>query len=272
MSWWSAIFSAVGGATGAALVVSWVARRYVDHQLQERLQRLSHEHTAAIEKQKGEQQSALEDIKLVEQRMLVQLNAAMATHATTHNATTAKRVEAIESLWAAVVELRRWPDGLSMIDIVTAEEYRSLPITHEKQWSGLAKTCTEYIETRHPPQLVRPFVGEGIWQRYLGYWQFMLRVAIVTSGYVGKRKHPWYEDQPTLRLLGAILGKEDYERVQAAPFYKLRTTTDLLDLAILTEIDNTLSGRRASSESLDRVRSIMNEIAAVSEESRNDHS
>jgi hypothetical protein len=162
-----------------------------------------------------------------------------------------KRLDAVERLWAAVLDLRKRSFApLLFFGILLPSEYDSAFHKPGSLNAALKSTTDESIadiaESVEDVEAHRPYLGDELWGLFFVYRSYLLRLAALLV--MGKRDghiSDWREDQPLIQMLtrvippetmnGLLSPKEDLTAVNRAD--------GVLQSMILAKVQLVTSGR-----------------------------
>ena len=205
----------------------------------------------------------------IEQNHLI-LTTAMSSLTSAAAAANPKVVEAVETIWKAIIRLRDESYAAGFYaDITTKEEWCNLP-SHPRQKEQV-KAIAEAAEKRHhllkelaAAEQVRPFVGELIWSMYFVYRALVLRVAVIVERDFSKGKLAyWYEDSGIQEFLRLLLTEEEIAAINQYDVSRFKQITAFAENRILREINRIISGHQSADSGLEHARKILRTVGEV---------
>lgn len=207
------LISAIGasGLTTAAivfLVKTWIS---------ERLKRsIEHEYATKLESHKAilraEHETALEKLRADAAKDRAVQSAATTTLIGIHQAGQERRLNAVEILWQAIIDLKdKIPGIVTMADILPEEEYGQL-LTHPPLRSMINKlsfdVVNDILKVTKSVEKIRPFLGQYVYALFWAYRAFVGQVLVsLIQGRDEGRMTPWYHNDNIRSLLSTTFAK-----------------------------------------------------------------
>jgi len=261
---WSVISSA---GTSAVLVAvlgwifrTWIAKRLtasVQHEYDARLAALSAElkertdaSTATLTADLRERtDTSAARLKATFERESEKLKLASQSFGEVQKASLAKRLEAVERMWKAALNLSdSVPAAVSTLDVLTEEEilaadgienYVKLlqPLNHEKLNRLVMEETRKLAESR-------PYIGEVLWSLYATYQAVTLRtIYLVDSSKRNPQKRLWHKDKNIQLYVQAALGPSMYAEFEQLKHGRSMWLHDKFVRKILQVMDSIIAGR-----------------------------
>jgi hypothetical protein len=181
-----------------------------------------------------------------------------------------KRIEGVDALWAAVLELRHGLSGpVFFYGILLPSEYDDVLQKDgaiAASISGLSdSTMHQTLSSVSPVERQRPFVGETLWLRFFIYRAFLGRLAHLIVD--GKRKGhipDWRDDSGVGQLLGHVLQKKALEQLLQSKKdpTAINRALNSLESLILEEMSLITSGQRSSLASFENARQLRDALSS----------
>lgn len=257
------VFSILASAGVSAALVSlliWFSKQWISTRLKNSIQ---HEYDQKLESLKS-QLKAQSDVALVELRAAIErqanlLAAAHSSFAEGQKAAMERKLQAIDTLWGRVLQLRAGlPPLLGFIDILTVDEYKGIK-DHPKFIDLSQGFSVEKLSTLvdSETERVRPYVGEYTWAVFFSYEAIMLRiVALLLAGRTDAEKLEWHKDSGTRQLIQAVLSATDLKEFDDTVFGKVTWLQRKLESKILCAARQIISGKEFGAEALDQAKLI----------------
>lgn len=252
------LITLLGGWSAVLVVVStWLSKLFT-----ERL----------LSKWRRDEQAHLETLRndLAGNRLLVE--AAVRSFASGQDALQQKRVDAVERMWAAVLQMReRLSSPVYFFSILLPSEYDSVL---DKEGGTLATAIAsvddDMLMTALKPsantELDRPLLGETLWLQFFIYRAFLGRLGVLIV--MGKRKRhipDWRGDTAVRQLLSNVLPKDRLDEILSATKdpSAVNRAVDTLEWIMLEEMSRITSGRRSSFESFQNAKDLNAAVAKL---------
>lgn len=265
----------VSGTLAAAVVWlsrSWIAERLrqsIKHEYDLRLSTLNSQMSAEAEK------NALM-LKATFEKESERLRFANASIAETQRAAVSRKLDAIETLWEAVIEARKnVPAVMGFIDILTVDEYKSSKDhPHFKQLvgdlsvEGLTAMYNDNVGSR---ERIRPYIGEYLWALLSTYQALITRVALLLHwGEKDEEKLNWHLDNGVRQLLATFLSENEVQAFDEVKIAKIAWLQRNLEKKILSSVALVVSGQKFGDEAIeqaqrmeDKVRQLQSEVTGA---------
>jgi hypothetical protein len=164
-------------------------------------------------------------------------------------------MEAIDKLWGVITELDRKCGPITLwFNIALPSEYiqiRSNPKTSSTFQSVTRERVMNWINEASALENYRPYLGEVLWQQFFLYRSILGRLGLmITQLKEGEEVQDWKEQKIIQEPLKALLDKSEYDEVITARFGSVTLALNFIQSKMLKEIDNILSGRQSSIDSL----------------------
>lgn len=164
-----------------------------------------------------------------------------------------KRIDALESLWQAIIKLRESFTSVIFFFIILApSEYKDFISDPKKSFvkdindEFIVKVIQEYKYIEN----LRPLIGENLWGLFFIYRAFLGQLAfIIINIKDGKDINNWKNDKDIFKLLKLIIPSEENDSITKNNF-DLNDVLNIIEGKILKEIHEFLSGKRTSFESI----------------------
>jgi hypothetical protein len=253
--------TAVSVAVTAALV--FIGRTWLYERLR---QSIEHEYSIRFESFRHDLQSrqelAVQQIRHDAEKEIAARSVAADAFQAAHVAAYHSRLDAIKSMWEAIISLRQNAPGfLIFADILTAdEESRMLADPErrreiEKYSTGDAQQFCTTVSL--PVEHRRPFLGERLYAMFYAYRAFLLRVPWAYNDSVSRGKpRPWREDPAARDILRAALPAEEVDRVLKPEIGMMMLAQQFFEQGILREIATVISGGASANTAVDTLREI----------------
>ena len=238
----------------------WFSKEWISTRLKSSIQ---HEYDQKLEsikaKLKEQNEVALVELQAAIERHNNLLTAAHSSFAEGQKAAMERKLQAIDTLWERVLQLReRLPPLLGFIDFLTVDDYKKnkdhpMFIDLSERWS------VEKISTLVDSQTerVRPYVGEYTWAVFFSYQAVMLRIVfLLHAGHTDTEKLEWHKDTGTRQLLQAVLSTTELEEFDDTAFGKILWLQRRLESKILGAARQIISGKEFGAVALEQAKLI----------------
>jgi hypothetical protein len=180
----------------------------------------------------------------------------------------AKMISSAELLWNDMLVLRNEFGSLINFETIFLPSEISDAFERGKH-PQIMKWVEDYREeTRVNMKLVkaggsetekcRLFVGDKLWMTYYAFRAIILRIAYMTNMSFQKNKYRnWREDEPSLNLLAAVLGRPVLDQALKSELPALTNVLASLEGQFLAEAMRIMSGSKVYADSIADVRSTM---------------
>ncbi len=255
--------SVVSSGLLVLLVKEWLSARLkasIQHEYDKKLE-------AFKTQVKTEEELAILEIKTALAREAAFHAAAHTSFAEGQKAAMERKLSAIDRLWGGVVQFRAGlPPALTLIDVMTPEEYRGAKdhpsfqqLAGDLSTKRFAKLAAQDIEE------VRPYVGEYMWAVFSCYQAILIRISVLMQlGRTDAEKIEWHKDTGNRNLLGAVFTSEELQEFDDTTFGKVSWLQRCLESKLLTAAQKIISGASFGAESLEQARRIQLRIAQLS--------
>ncbi|MCH8046690.1 MAG: hypothetical protein IID44_23555 [Planctomycetes bacterium] len=241
---------------GLTSILVFVARTWIGAQLKGSIE---HEYAQKLESfkasLKSEHDVAIERLRTdAAQQNAVQSLARSAFHEG-HRASQQRRLEAIERLWAATMQIRREaPLIVIQQDLLAPNEYDQiltnkmfLPLLTELSNESLTKAFADQAKI----ECERPFVGEHLWWLYFAYRAITGRIGyLIREGMDSARITHWSDDKWYRQLAEQVATEEELGKIYVPEPGGLSKIQGLMEKKILIAMNGIISGEAASETGL----------------------
>lgn len=247
----------------AAAVAVLLIRSFLPAYLQEKGKNLAtqediQEITEAVEKVRAAHSSELERLRAELQARTQLLTSSLSIGAAGYLAAQERRLESIDQLWQAVLQVR---EGISSVltfyDILVPEEY-DRAATHTDLRHILPKNDFDFMAQFPSADLLevhRPYLGERLWVYFWVYRAFCGRLGLrLGQGRERGRIPKWnIEDRGsyTTDLLRYVLDQREVQWLESLTIGGPRRAAELIEQKMLVEIDRRISGSTAAEVSIE---------------------
>jgi len=183
-----------------------------------------------------------------------------------------KKVSAIEELWGTILDFRNFFGPCVLFyDILTPKEYLSasqkgnFSFLFRKEFHTMLnqKLVTSKIEEH------RPFLGEKIWNLFTALRTFEGRISLslILNHNKGELNESadWRKDRYTMTLLENTLSDSEIKRVKSMSDSATSTVINLIELKILNEVSQILSGKEIMYMTFDYAQELASKEKALRE-------
>jgi len=256
------LISAIGvsGLTTAAIV--FLAKTWIS----ERLKRsIEHEYAAKLESHKAilraEHETALEKLRADAAKDRAVQSAATTTLIGIHQAGQERRLNAVEILWQAIVDLKgKIPGIVTMADILPEEEYGQL-LTQPSLRSMMDKLSfdllNDILKGTISVEKIRPFLGQYVYAHFWAYRAFVSQVLFsLIHGRDEGRMTPWYHNDDIRSLLSTTFTTGELEGIERMPITRFTNLLNAFDSKILLHSGKIISGEESATFGLDQAERI----------------
>jgi len=182
----------------------------------------------------------------------------------TANVSQEKRIESIGEFWITILELKECLSntGQLMISILTENEMKNFFHNNIYKYKFIEevndpKLHTRFSELLRKAEKERPFIGEKIWLDYTLFLGFIGRSIYIFEQSIKKGELIfWLDDKYPEEILFKYLEKSELDLIKSNKSSSFKYTLEILEQKILKEIDNTLSGKRSSVDSIKLARKL----------------
>ncbi len=176
----------------------------------------------------------------------------------TANVSQEKRIESIGDFWMTVLELKEClsDTGQLMYAIMTKDEMKNFFTNNIYKNIFIEEVNSPDLHTRfsalmRKAEKERPFIGEKIWLNYTLLLGFVGRSIYLFEQSVKKRELIfWLDDVYPEEVLFKYLKKNELDLIKSNRSSSFKYALEILEQKILKEIDQTLSGKRTSVDSI----------------------
>jgi hypothetical protein len=168
-----------------------------------------------------------------------------------------RRVEAVDKLWKAVLDLKIHYSPVTLFFGITLPiEYKSV-LANSPMFTGLRTLNDNYIinfpqDEETYVENFRPYLGETLWLYFFVYRAFLGRLAFLVKWLAeGKEIGDWRHDTGIEQHLKAVFDKDEFNALMNSSPTEINYALNVLDSKVLREISYILSGRKSSLESFE---------------------
>jgi hypothetical protein len=182
-----------------------------------------------------------------------------------------RKLDAIEGLWRGVLAIRSMiPPGMVYVDISTDAEF-----VRNAQEPRFQKTLGEFDtnvlanslkSAQSNVELVRPFLGEHIWQLFEAYQATTLRAVIISFGFQEGRTGDsilWSRDKIVRSYIGSALGAKVVDEMDALMYSKQTMIRNRFERELLSQMAPLITGEEMSADALAQTVRIDSEFARL---------
>lgn len=250
----SAGVSAILLAALAWFLRTWIGERFkasIKHEYDDRLENLK-----ADLRREGD--ANLAELTSEIDRQADKLRIASASFSEVQKVIIVRKIEAVETLWLAVLEGRRlMPASIITSDVLTRSELMSV-------YSGVLGPELRSIELGLITKFFanvedhRPFLGEVIWAQFAGFHGMLGRIIyLFREGRKDANKLVWYEDANIQRMICALLGDSLLQEFKGLSHSRIQWLNGRFDMQLFKTLDQLLSGREFGEAALRHAESIL---------------
>jgi len=254
----------LGAGAGSVLFVLavWLARQLLITRLTKSVE---NEFNQSLEKYRAELRSSEEHLKSAlksrENDISVLRSSAIASLANRQTKLDDRRLEAVDNLWSAVIELAPAKFISSVMGVIKFEEVAEAAVTNQKlrEVIGVFDKGFDMKTFKHtvPPERSRPFISPMLWASYSAYsailMQGVMRAYVITTGLGAK---DFVDDAKVSALLKSCLPHqaEFIDKFGPGAYHHL---VDEIEDKIIKEMHLTISGVDSDEASLKQAAKIL---------------
>jgi hypothetical protein len=209
------------------------------------------------------------NLKAALERDVALLAAGHASFAEGQKVSIERKLNAVDGLWTKMAQLRgSLPPVLTLLDVVTVAEYRSLK--NHPQFNTWTQQLTndDILKLAQDPgetiEQVRPYIGEYMWAVFDSYQAIMLRVLVLMKmGLHDPPKLEWHKDSHTRQLISAVLKDTELSEFDQLQFGKVSWLQRRLEWKLLEAARDLISGKQFGEQSLEQARLIQERVAEL---------
>ena len=172
-----------------------------------------------------------------------------------------KRIEAVESFWNAICNVKQEiSPAFPMFSFLTEEEYLQQIQSPEYVLSGADKDGMQYF--RHFEELkvenLRPFISGKLWQLFFAYRAFLGRLKILEAKCAeGDAEGLWYNDNGVRQILSYAVTTDELEAALDTPFKSPVRVTELIEFRMIEEVHKIVNGEEFGKESFTHLQNLV---------------
>lgn len=174
-----------------------------------------------------------------------------------------RKLDALEKTWDTFLRLSRESPGviIGLVDILTVDESEWLfrrdkyqNIANSKDHEALT---SEFLEFTYPIENLRIYIGDNLWELLFIFRAIIIRThyLIVASCEDSSKAFAWHLDNVILQHLNRLLSEKEKEIFNSKLFGKFAYVQSLIISKVLIEINEIISGKRASEDMLQQATS-----------------
>jgi hypothetical protein len=242
----------------------FLARNWISQRIKSAIE---HEYAVKLEaytaQLKSEHELALEKLKTNNAQVQAIQTTATASFAASHAASQEKRLQALETVWAAALQLRTGaPSILTLLDVLLPEEYDEL-LTNQKLKPELDKLTEDCLMPVSGAELLavdkaRLYAGEYLFALFSAYLAITGRIAFKLLD--GRRKgkiDDWASDPGIHQLFHYAFTPDEVAEFEKLQSVKLKWFRNRIEQTILNYSAKIISGEASSEDSLEQAKKIM---------------
>lgn len=217
--------------------------------------------------------SELQDLKANLDKYNSDLTGVQASHLfhvqNTHN----KRIEAIEAVWGAILEIKQnipSPIGLCL-QILADEQFTNEILDkagspgegYEKSFGKALSQMDEALDTffvaraSYKVDNVRPFLNPELYDLYKTYAGVVGRTLFQFIWHYKKGKLTcWKKDETITDLLRQVLNEKEYQYILSIQIGSFTTMTNLLEVKMLDKMNATITGTDRSFDTIKHIKTL----------------
>lgn len=218
---------------------------------------------------KSKSEIDLEHLKFDFSKSLNGLSSTIATASANFSFANEKRLEAIEVLWKATLELREFQSTTSFLySVLTKKELEELMSRNENHgnfFSTMKSLNEEALSNniainRKSIEPLRPFLTVSIWSYYLLYSIFIGRTYfLLFKSWKNEKLSYWMDDKALLNVFEEFLSKEERQYIFPERENSYNNVLNYIESKITEEINKFMSGKLAAETTFDTFKRL-NEI------------
>ncbi len=182
-----------------------------------------------------------------------------------------RRIRAAEQLWNEYNRIQTELGAIvTLMDLFKPSEYKCLSTDPRISSYIESFDMTEFLTRSKDLQIVRPFVGEGLYALVFSYRTILGRIVVlIQEGVKGGNIPTWYEDRQILAVLRATLTTKDMEEFEGLAFGEYaRWLNRLFDNQVLEELRKLIAGSHSVNEGLEYALTVLEVAQSAEAESR----
>jgi hypothetical protein len=247
---WTGLFGASGGGA-LILLIAFLARNWFLTRLKGSI---AHEYDKKIEKVKSdlrlETEGALEKLRQQYAENAASRSTALSGFLTSHAAAYTRRLDALQTLWESVIELRAAvPAIIYVVDMLGYRKNTFGRAAHNLlQNTKMVEAVKPFSDITTRVIKLRPLVGHRLFSLFYALHVACARATSETlHSYQNKNGDIrfWHEDKEVKKMLTAALSAEELQQFNGLPSEQLRWFRDILEKKIIAEIEHIFSGEES---------------------------
>ncbi|MFF5867607.1 hypothetical protein [Pseudomonas sp. NPDC012596] len=247
------------------LLRTWIGERLkasIKHDYDERLERLKSE-------LKVQNDLDLAALKSEVDRQAEKLKIAALSFSDVQKATIPRKIEAVDDLWAAVMQARgHMPGEFYVCDVLTDDELSDMRKTGPLNDIRLRLLKIDAMALSPlifgDAEKVRPHVGEYIWALFATFHGLLSRILFLISGKNEDRR--WYRDKNVQRLIASAFGQDRLDvflHLKVSRYDWLRRE---FDGRLFASFEHLLNGKAFSEAALRQAQEMESQLARANQE------
>ena len=222
-----------------------------------------------------EQEGKLEQLRAEITREHSIFTTILNSYSSGHQFAQSNRIEAVQTLWDSVLELRKLGKIPSFFfRILSATEYNQ--VYDKEQMMAIlndlsaSDTMEKLSNLTDDVEKYRPFLGEYLWSLYKAYSILVGRVVwLLTEGRDNRNIVSWHKDEHLRSVLDVILTIEERTSIYSRDACPFDEGTRILEQKMLDEMFKVISGELAAESNLSTVKKLQEAIKNVPTEKEN---
>ncbi|MBE8591728.1 hypothetical protein IQK56_12715 [Pseudomonas sp. MAFF 301449] len=264
------VLSSAGVTTALLVALGWLLRNWIGERLKagirfeyaDRLEKLK-----AVLKDQGDAQLAT--LRSEQDRQAEKLRIASASFSEVQKATIARKIDAVDSLWATVVASKKaMPTVFHLLDQFNFSELKGDGVTYLHKLADeldhdavLALVTALYGDV----QILRPHLGEYVWTLFSSFQSILSRIIyLLALSQDDPNRFSWHLDDEARRLISLTFGKELLHEFDSLDRFRIEWLRHRFERNLLAATEKLLTGQAFSQAALDQAQLLDAELFKAS--------
>jgi hypothetical protein len=269
------IVSAVVASVMANGILVWIFQTWFAEQVQQKVRFEYGQKLETVKAElKAEQEKSLEQLRADNAKLQAVQATANASLAEGHRAGHERRLQAIEKLWKAFLEIqKKTPMAVTFSDNLEVTEYNHY--FENEGLHGLLEEVRNHTtifkmlnEIGADVEQCRPFIGERLYSLFFVYRAVVGRTCFLFSQGIAISKIPdWRTDSGINQLLSSVLTSPEVEAILSTTISGFNGMRMTLETRALEQIQRIISGEAAADFGLEQSKKVAGAVAKWGEQS-----
>lgn len=262
-SWLLSIIASAGASALLLVALGYLLRNLITARLS---RAVAYEYDLRMEEVRTQNARVLEALREARTERESSRTVALAALGSHVSAIVDRRVAAIDILWSAFREIdKNVPFYVHALEMISYNENGIGPLLHkELKAAEFLKVAEGRLAAGQRVASVRPFLGERLYALFYAARAILGRATTTTiRSYQQGSLQPWYDEEGIEDLLRVALTPDELEVFRNRKGDKLTWLTRQLEVRLMAEVSNVLSGGASAEDTLGRAQRLLEAAATA---------